>query len=106
MALTKCRERGGQVSGWSGHAPVLRGPQSGNVKRRDTPRSRGETLVYKRTHSGDPSPTTGVFGNRDCMGREREWKFESVVGVGGIGREAYNKDMAAKPPDSGPRPSI
>ena len=26
------------------------------------------TLIYKRTHTGDPDPKTGVFGNNDCMG--------------------------------------
>jgi hypothetical protein len=46
------------------------------------------TLVYKRTHIGDPDPQTGVFGNYDCMGRIRAWPFDSVIGVGGIGAEA------------------
>ena len=30
------------------------------------------TLIYKRTHSGDPDPTSGRFGVRDCMGKVRD----------------------------------
>jgi hypothetical protein len=44
-------------------------------------------LVYKRTHVGDPDGH-GRFGNRDCMGRVRDRKYDAVIGVGGIGREA------------------
>ncbi len=39
-------------------------------------------LIYKRTHKGDPSPE-GVFGNQDCMGRIRNWKYDGVIGIGG-----------------------
>ncbi len=42
------------------------------------------TLIYKRTHEGDPHPHTGVFGNKDCMGSLRGWEFDAVIGVGGI----------------------
>lgn len=42
-------------------------------------------LVYKRTHIGDPDPKTKVFGNNDCMGGVRGYKFDAVIGVGGIG---------------------
>jgi hypothetical protein len=41
------------------------------------------TLIYKRTHCGDPGPTTGVFGCEDCMKGVRGWKFDSVIGIGG-----------------------
>ncbi|WP_454870411.1 hypothetical protein [Pseudomonas lini] len=41
-------------------------------------------LTYKRTHTGDPDPT-GQFGINDCMGRVRNWSFDAVIGVGGIG---------------------
>jgi hypothetical protein len=44
------------------------------------------TLVYKRTHHGDPGPA-GCFGVHDCMGRVRSWDFEAVIGVGGVGDE-------------------
>jgi len=40
------------------------------------------TLIYKRTHRGDPDES-GVFGRRDCMGPVRKWKFDAVIGVGG-----------------------
>jgi hypothetical protein len=40
------------------------------------------TLVYKRTHKGDPDES-GIFGIHDCMGRVRGWPFDAVIGVGG-----------------------
>jgi hypothetical protein len=53
-------------------------------------------LIYKRTHSGDPDPETGVFGNHDSMGTARTWSFDAVIGVGGIGREAQSEGIARK----------
>jgi len=43
-------------------------------------------LTYKRTHIGDPD-ATGRFGVYDCMGRVRDYAFDAVIGVGGIGIE-------------------
>ncbi len=40
------------------------------------------TLIYKRTHHGDPD-AQGRFGIHGCMGRVRTWAFEAVIGVGG-----------------------
>jgi len=54
------------------------------------------TLIYKRTHSGDPDPKTGVFGNNDCMGRNRGWDFGAVIGIGGMGPEPERKGIAGK----------
>jgi hypothetical protein len=54
------------------------------------------TLIYKRTHTGDPDPTTGVFGNHDCMGSVRGWQFDAVIGVGGVGREPKSHRIAGK----------
>jgi hypothetical protein len=54
------------------------------------------TLIYKRTHTGDPDPKTGVFGNNDCMGSVRERQFDAVIGIGGIGPEAKNHGIAGK----------
>lgn len=45
------------------------------------------TLIYKRTHKGDPD-TKGRFGIHDCMGGIREYAFDAVIGVGGAGKEA------------------
>ena len=45
------------------------------------------TLIYKRTHTGDPDPKAGVFGNNDCMGTVRKRDFDAVIGIGGIGPE-------------------
>ena len=53
------------------------------------------TLVYKRTHRGDPD-SSGRFGCNDCMGRVRSWDFEAVIGVGGRGREARESGLAGK----------
>jgi hypothetical protein len=54
------------------------------------------TLIYKRTHSGDPDPKTGVFGNHDCVGEVREWPFDAVIGIGGIGQEPQDHRIAGK----------
>lgn len=53
------------------------------------------TLVYKRTHHGDPD-SLGLFGIRDCMGSVRSWAFDWVIGVGGQGAEAESNDIARK----------
>jgi hypothetical protein len=53
------------------------------------------TLVYKRTHPGDPN-SRGHFGNEDCMGRVRSWDFDSVIGVGGLGAESSSHDLDYK----------
>ncbi len=54
------------------------------------------TLIYKRTHSGDPDPETGVFGNHDCMGAVRGWRFDAVIGIGGVGHEPQSHHIARK----------
>jgi hypothetical protein len=54
------------------------------------------TLIYKRTHSGDPDPKTGVFGCNNCMKTVRGWGFDAVIGVGGIGREPAGEGIAEK----------
>ena len=54
------------------------------------------TLIYKRTHSGDPDPQTGVFGNHDCMGSVRAWEFDAVIGIGGVGPEPRRHGIAGK----------
>lgn len=54
------------------------------------------TLVYKRTHEGDPNQSTGIFGCNGCMGRVRAWTFDAVIGVGGIGAEATSNGLKGK----------
>ncbi|HKS06490.1 MAG TPA: hypothetical protein VJR92_09280 [Gemmatimonadaceae bacterium] len=54
-----------------------------------------KTLIYKRTHAGDPGPE-GEFGVYDCMGRVRAWEFDSVIGVGGIGDEPARHGLDGK----------
>ena len=53
------------------------------------------TLIYKRTHHGDPD-VTGQFGIYDCMGRVRAWNFEAVIGVGGVGAEPTSHGLDGK----------
>jgi hypothetical protein len=53
------------------------------------------TLVYKRTHRGDPDKS-GTFGINDCMGRVRTWPFDAVIGVGGKMPDAGHEDIANK----------
>ena len=53
------------------------------------------TLVYKRTHTGDPN-TSGEFGCNDCMGRVRGYSFDAVVGVGGKSPDRGSEDIARK----------
>lgn len=54
------------------------------------------TLIYKRTHEGDPDPVAGVFGNHNCMGRVRAWQYDAVIGIGGNGPEPRAKGIAEK----------
>ena len=58
--------------------------------------TRLRTLVYKRTHNGDPCPETGIFGNHDCMRGVRGWKYDAIIGVGGIGPMAEREGIARK----------
>jgi hypothetical protein len=53
------------------------------------------TLIYKRTHPGDPD-AEGRFGMKNCMGQVRTWGFEAVIGVGGIGAEPESHGLARK----------
>jgi hypothetical protein len=54
------------------------------------------TLIYKRTHIGDPDPETGEFGCHDCMGSVRGLEYDAVIGIGGIGPEATRHRIAGK----------
>lgn len=54
-----------------------------------------DVLIYKRTHTGDPS-NKGVFGEHDCMGRVRDWNYRAVIGIGGIGDEPKSYNIAEK----------
>jgi hypothetical protein len=54
-----------------------------------------KTLVYKRTHRGDPDES-GCFGIQDCMGRVRSYDFDAVIGVGGISSQPRAQGIAEK----------
>jgi hypothetical protein len=53
------------------------------------------TLVYKRTHKGDPCEC-GIFGIDDCMGQVRNWTFDAVIGVGGKSPWSRDAGIARK----------
>lgn len=53
------------------------------------------TLVYKRTHIGDPDER-GWFGIRDCMKSVRARDFDAAIGVGGTGTEPRAQGIAEK----------
>ena len=53
------------------------------------------TLIYKRTHPGDPD-AKGRFGIHDCMGQVRRWNFDAVIGVGGVGAEPESHGLDRK----------
>ena len=55
----------------------------------------GQTLIYKRTHTGVPN-TSGTFGCDDCMGRVRDYRFDSVIGVGGKRPDRASEGIARK----------
>jgi hypothetical protein len=54
--------------------------------------NRLRVLIYKRTHTGDPTPE-GVFGLSDCMGRVRARAYDAVIGVGGLGTMPRSFDI-------------
>jgi hypothetical protein len=54
-----------------------------------------KVLTYERTHTGDPD-LTGTFGINDCMGQIREYEFDTVIGVGGIGQEPISYGIDRK----------
>jgi len=53
------------------------------------------TLIYKRTHRGDPGPD-GIFGIHDCMGQIRDWDFDSVIGIGGLNPDEGHEGIAER----------
>lgn len=53
------------------------------------------TLVYKRTHNGDPDEK-GRFGIHDCMRQVRGYGYDAVIGVGGVGDEPEAWGIAGK----------
>ena len=53
------------------------------------------TLIYKRTHTGDPNKS-GVFGCHDCMGPVRGRRFDAVIGLGGKRPDRGHEGIAFK----------
>ena len=54
------------------------------------------TLIYKRTHCGDPDPHTGEFGCNDCMKSVRGRRFDAVIGIGGVGQAPRRHGIAGR----------
>lgn len=53
------------------------------------------TFIYERTHTGDQDKH-GCFGVYDCLGKHRGYRFEAVIGIGGIGAEPKAAGIARK----------
>jgi hypothetical protein len=53
------------------------------------------TLIYKRTHTGDPNEA-GIFGCRDCMGGIRNRNIGAVIGIGGMRPDHGHEEIALK----------
>ena len=53
------------------------------------------TLVYKRTHRGDPCEE-GIFGCNNCMRSVRCRSFDAVIGVGGKSQWPREQGIARK----------
>ncbi len=64
-----------------------------------------KTLVYKRTHRGDPDDRQ-IFGIADCMGQVRGYNFDSVIGVGGSSPDPGHEDIAGRVTWIGLNPQI
>jgi len=58
------------------------------------------TLIYKMVALKDPDHERGIFGlpdeKLDCMGRVRGYEFDSVVGIGGDGKDAQRSGIARR----------
>jgi len=54
-----------------------------------------DTLIYKRTHTGDPNKL-GVFGCHGCMGQVRRRHFDAVIGIGGKRPDRGHEHIAFK----------
>ena len=54
-----------------------------------------KTLIYKRTHRGDPDDS-GIFGISDCMGKVRGHDFDAVIGGGGVAPDPGHQCIAEK----------
>jgi hypothetical protein len=55
-----------------------------------------ETLIYKRTHNGDPDPASGVFGCNHWMGQVRGYLYDAVIGIGGISAWPQREGIAGR----------
>jgi hypothetical protein len=53
------------------------------------------TLLYKRTHTGDPDDK-GRFGIHGCMVHLRPLPFDAVIGIGGISGEPTAQGISRK----------
>ncbi|WP_205897614.1 hypothetical protein [Pseudomonas savastanoi] len=52
---------------------------------------------------GDPD-RSGTFGIHGCMGSVRDWEFDAVIGIGGIGSEPQSHGIAGRVTWAGRKP--
>ena len=69
--------------------------RAGDGERRLMRQARRRVFIYRRTHIGDPCPC-GIFGVHDCMGRNRSWKYDAVIGIGGISPRPVSEGIARR----------
>ena len=53
-------------------------------------------FMYKRVHVGDPNLQSKRFGIHDCMKTFRNFKYDAVIGVGGMGAEPISFSIDKK----------
>ena len=54
-------------------------------------------LIYRQKTTNDPC-ACGIFGiaKKDCMGQQRDWNYNAVMGIGGVSATAVNANIDRK----------
>ena len=69
--------------------------RAGDGERRLMRQARRRVFIYRRTHVGDPC-RCGIFGVHNCMKSHRSWRYDAVIGVGGVGQMAESEGIAMR----------
>ena len=69
--------------------------RAGDGEKRLMRQDRRRVLIYRRTHVGDPCEC-GIFGVHNCMKSRRSWRYDAVIGVGGVGQMAESEGIARR----------
>lgn len=54
-------------------------------------------LLYRQKTTKDPC-ACGIFGiaKKDCMGQQRDWNYNAIIGIGGVSAKAVNANIDRK----------